>query len=74
MRKHIATVDPFPRTLELIFSKDKFRILKSKYQLLYAPKNKKNFFYEKNIHKASFIIGQPDLPKNLLIKAILHLV
>ena len=69
MGKHIAIVDPFPRTLELIFSKDKFRILKSKYQLLYAPKNKKNFFYEKNIHKASFIIGQPDLPKNLLIKA-----
>ena len=69
MGKHIAIVDPFPRTLELIFSKDKFRILKSKYQLLYAPKNKKNIFYEKNIHKASFIIGQPDLPKNLLIKA-----
>ena len=69
MGKHIAIVDPFPRTLELIFSKDKFKILKSKYELLYAPKNKKNFFYEKNIHKASFIIGQPDLPKNLLIKA-----
>ena len=69
MGKHIAIVDPFPRTLELIFSKDKFKILKSKYELLYAPKNKKNFFYEKNIHKASFIIGQPALPKNLLIKA-----
>ena len=69
MGKHIAIVDPFPRTLELIFSKDKFKILRSKYELLYAPKNKKNFFYEKNIHKASFIIGQPDLPKNLLIKA-----
>ena len=52
MGKHIAIVDPFPRTLELIFSKDKFKILKSKYELLYAPKNKKNFFYEKNIHKA----------------------
>ena len=69
MRKHIAIVDPFPRTLELIFSKDKFKILKTKYELLYAPKNQKKFFYEKNIHKASFIIGQPELPKDLLIKA-----
>ena len=69
MRKHIAIVDPFPRTLELIFSKDKFKILKSKYELLYAPKNQKKFFYEKNIHKASFIIGQPELRKDLLIKA-----
>ena len=41
MGKHIAIVDPFPRTLELIFSKDKFKILKSNYELLYAPKNKK---------------------------------
>ena len=69
MGKHIVIVDPFPRTLELIFSKDKFKILKSKYELVYAPKNQKKFFYEKNIQKASFIIGQPDLPKNLLIKA-----
>ena len=69
MRKHIAIVDPFPRTLKLIFSKDKFKILKSKYELLYAPKNNKKIFYEENIHKATFIIGQPDLPKSLLIKA-----
>ena len=69
MGKLIVIVDPFPRTLELIFSKDKFKILKSKYELVYAPKNQKKFFYEKNIQKASFIIGQPDLPKNLLIKA-----
>ena len=32
-------------------------------------KIKKIFFYEKNIHKASFIIGQPDLPKNLFDKS-----
>ena len=44
MGKLIAIVDPFPRTLELIFSKDKFKILRKKYELLYAPKNKKNFF------------------------------
>ena len=47
MGKHIAIVDPFPRTLELIFSKDKFRILKSKYKLLYVPKIKKIFFMRK---------------------------
>jgi hypothetical protein len=45
MGKHIAIIDPFPRTLELIFSKDKFKILKSKYELLYVPKNKKKFFF-----------------------------
>ena len=69
MKKHIVILDPFPRTLELIFSKEKFKILKSKYHLLYAPKNQKKIFYEKNIHQASFIIGQPDLPKQLLAKA-----
>ena len=51
MGKLIAIVDPFPRTLELIFSKDKFKILKKKYELLYTPKNKKNFFYEKKKNK-----------------------
>ena len=45
MGKLIVIVDPFPRTLELIFSKDKFKILKSKYELVYAPKNQKKFFY-----------------------------
>ena len=69
MKKHIAILDPFPRTLKLIFSKDKFKILKSRYNLIYAPKKHKKIFYYKNIHKASFIIGQPDLPKDLLIKA-----
>ena len=69
MKKHIAILDPFPRTLKLIFSKDKFKALKSRYELIYAPKKYKKNFYDKNIHKASFIIGQPDLPKDLLIKA-----
>ena len=69
MKKHIAILDPFPRTLKLIFSKNKFKKLKSSYKLIYTPKKNKKNFYNKNIHKATFIIGQPDLPKELLIKA-----
>ena len=69
MKKHIAILDPFPRTLKLIFSKDKFKKLKSNYKLIYAPKKDKKNFYDKNIQNASFIIGQPDLSKDLLIKA-----
>ena len=69
MKKHIAILDPFPRTLKLIFSKDKFETLKLNYNLIYAPKKNKKNVYDKNIQKTSFIIGQPDLPKELLIKA-----
>lgn len=70
MKKLIVISDPFPRTLDLIFTKKKLKELKTKYTLIVAPsKNKKNF-YEKNIHKASFIMGQPDLDKKLLSKAI----
>ena len=69
MKKHIVIQDPFPRTLKLIFSKDKFKTLKSNYNLINAPKKNKKNFYDKNIQKASFIIGQPDLPKEILIKA-----
>ena len=69
MKKHIVISDPFPRTLDLIFSKKKLKELKSKYKLITAPKLNKKDFYEKNIHKATFIIGQPDLDKNLLSKA-----
>ena len=66
MKKHIVISDPFPRTLNLIFSKKKLKELKSKYKLIIAPKFNKRNFYEKNIHKASFIMGQPNLDKNLL--------
>ncbi len=69
MKKHIVISDPFPRTLNLIFSKKKLKELKSKYKLIIAPKFNKRNFYEKNIHKASFIMGQPNLDKNLLSKA-----
>ena len=69
MKKHIVILDPFPRKLKLIFSKTKFKTLKTSYKLIYAPNKGKKKFYNKNIHKATFIIGQPDLPQALLIKA-----
>ena len=69
MPKLIVITDPFPRTLDLIFTKKKFKELKSKYKTITAPKNNKKNFYEKNIHKATFIMGQPDLDKKLLSKA-----
>ncbi|WP_440614573.1 NAD(P)-dependent oxidoreductase [Candidatus Pelagibacter sp. HIMB1748] len=70
MKKLIVISDPFPRTLDLIFTKKKLKELKTKYTLIVAPSKNKKKFYESNIHKASFIMGQPDLNKKLLSKAI----
>ena len=70
MKKLIVISDPFPRTLDLIFTKKKLKELKTKYKLIVAPSKNKKKFYESNIHKASFIMGQPDLDKKLLSKAI----
>ena len=47
MKKLIVISDPFPRTLDLIFTKSKLRELKSKYKILTAPKNNKKIFYVK---------------------------
>ena len=69
MSKLIVISDPFPRTLELIFTKKKLKELKSKYKVLTVSKNNPKKFYEKNIHKATFIMGQPNLDKKLLSKA-----
>ena len=69
MKKSIVILDPFPRTLDLIFSKEKLKVLMSKYKTITAPKKNKKNFYKKNIHKAAFIMGQPDLDKELLVKA-----
>ena len=42
MSKPIVISDPFPRTLELIFTKKKLKELKTKYKVLIAPnKNKR---------------------------------
>ena len=62
-------VDPFPRRLELIFTSQKIKLLKKNYKLVNVPQKNKSFFYENNISKADFIIGQPDLPTALLKKA-----
>ena len=69
MTKHIIISDPFPRSLNLIFTKEKLKELKKKYKLIEAPIINKKKFYEKNIEKASFIMGQPDLDTKLLSKA-----
>ena len=69
MSKLIVISDPFPRTLELIFTKKKLKELKSKYKVLTVSKNNPKKFYENNIHKATFIMGQPNLDKKLLSKA-----
>ena len=69
MKKPIVISDPFPRTLNLIFTKKKLRELKTKYKVLIAPNKNKKKFYEDHIEKVTFIMGQPDLDRNLLSKA-----
>ena len=49
MSKPIVISDPFPRTLDLIFTKKKLKELKTKYKVLIAPINNINQFYESNI-------------------------
>tara|TARA_Y100000996_G_scaffold215332_1_gene169031 strand:- start:451 stop:828 length:378 start_codon:yes stop_codon:yes gene_type:complete len=69
MKKQIVISDPFPRTLDLIFTKEKIKELKNKYKIITVPKKNKKKFYENNIDKATFILGQPDLNKKILSKA-----
>ena len=69
MAKLIVISDPYPRTLDLIFTKKKLKELKSKYEIITPPKINKKKFYENNIHKAAFIMGQPYLDMSLLSKA-----
>ena len=69
MPKLIVISDPYPRTLDLIFTKKKLKELKSRYKVITAPKTNKTEFYKKNIYKATFIMGQPSLDKNILSKA-----
>lgn len=71
-KKPVVICDPYPRTLDLIFSKEKFNKLKSNFKLITAPNYNNisiNNFYIKNISLATFIIGQPNLPTFLLKKA-----
>ena len=69
MKKPIVISDPFPRTLNLIFTKKKLKELNTKYKILIAPTKNKKKFYEDHIEKVTFIMGQPDLDRNLLSKA-----
>ena len=62
-------VDPYPRKMELIFTPQKIQVLKKNYNLINVPKKNQALFYEKNIHKANYRIGQPNLPTSLLKKA-----
>jgi len=57
MPKPIIISDPYPRNLKLIFSKEKFKLFKQQFQLISAPLKNKNLFYEKNISRATFILG-----------------
>ena len=68
MKKPIIITDPYPRSLKLIFYNKTLKKLKNKF-LLIKPKYNKDKFYKKNIHKVTFIMGQPNLPTSLLVKA-----
>jgi len=44
MAKLIVISDPYPRILDLIFTKKKLKVLNSEYEIITPPKiNKKNF-------------------------------
>jgi phosphoglycerate dehydrogenase-like enzyme len=55
--------------MELIFTPQKIKMLKKNYKMINVPQKNKSSFYENNISKADFIIGQPNLPTSLLKKA-----
>ena len=61
MAKINSYIRPLPRTLDLIFTKKKLKELKSKYKYDNCLQKNKRKFYENNIHKATFIMGQPNL-------------
>tara|TARA_B110000438_G_C15741604_1_gene618716 strand:- start:81 stop:1109 length:1029 start_codon:yes stop_codon:yes gene_type:complete len=64
--KPIILVDPFPRTMDILFSKENLKYLNNNFKLLNAPKKNKINFYKKNLPNALYIFGQPDLPTELL--------
>lgn len=66
---NVILIDPYPREMKLIFTDEKLRLLKKKFKLVTAPKRNKNKFYEKYIDQAHYILGQPDLPTELLKRA-----
>ena len=44
--KPIILLDPYPRTMDLLFSKENLKYLKNNFKLITAPnKNKNNFYF-----------------------------
>ena len=64
--KPILITDPFPRTMELIFSKFQLKYLSNNFTIVKAPTKNKDKFYKKYLPIAKFIIGQPNLPTSLI--------
>ena len=66
--KPIVLIDPYPRTMDILFSKQNFDYLDKNFTLIKVPKNNKKIFYNKYLSLAKYIIGQPDLPTELISK------
>ena len=66
--KPLIISDPFPRTMELIFTKSQIKYLNTKFKLIYAPNKNKSNFYDNYLPQAKYIIGQPDLPTEIINK------
>ena len=66
--KPIVLIDPYPRTMDILFSKKNFDYLDKNFTLIKVPKKNKKFFYNKYLPLAKYIIGQPDLPTELISK------
>ena len=66
--KPIIITDPYPRTMDILFSKDNLKFLKKNFTLIKAPKVNKKKFYKENLSEVSYIFGQPDLPTELIKK------
>jgi len=66
--KPFIITDPYPRTMDILFSKENLKYLKKNFTLIKAPKVNKKKFYKENLSKVSYIFGQPDLPTELIKK------
>ena len=66
--KPIVLIDPYPRTMDILFSKKNFDYLDKNFTLIKIPKKNKKIFYNKYLPLAKYIIGQPDLPTELISK------
>jgi len=51
MSKLVVISDPYPRTLNLIFNKEKFRLFKKKFQIISAPLKNNELFMKRIFQK-----------------------